>query len=385
MLRRTILSLKVFLCIGVVFFMGCEEEDQTGKEIEEIDTVMDTGTDGNPDPEWVDIPGGTFLMGSNEDDLPKTKFGESSIPFDELPEHSVTISDFMMMKTEVTVAQYRKCVQENGCSAPTQCGISKDEHYTDPVEIYDVLIPSDEIREIIEVHYYNWGQDGRGDHPINCVTFEQARQFCGWAGGRLPSEAEWEFAASNAGTTRYPWGDYWNPVGQEMCDSHVVMQDIDITYGCGELSSAEVCSRPLSSEETDAGVLDAGVSDAGENIVDTETEDEGRIGGFTSHGLCDMSGNVWEWVEDWYHPAYEYTRSKGGSEKTHKAPTDGSVWSIQAEDHPDNPCIDCRVRRGSSFACHETKNSYDLRAANRSGLLPEERLADTGFRCAKNQ
>ena len=101
----------------------------------------------------IEILGGSFLMGSLDGDD------------DELPVHRVHLKSFYISKTEVTVGQYRQCVNAGVCSKPntgSKC---------------------------------NWSQSGRDDHPINCVDWNQARTFAKWVGGDLPSESQWEFAA----------------------------------------------------------------------------------------------------------------------------------------------------------------------------------------------
>jgi iron(II)-dependent oxidoreductase len=103
----------------------------------------------------------------------------------------------------------------------------------------------------------NWLVPGRGRHPINCVDWHQARGFCTWSGGRLPWEVEWEFEASAGGTRQYPWGD-----AEPTCDLAVMDE---VGYGCEKQSTWPVCSK-----------------------------DKGR----SRNGICDLAGNVWEWVED---------------------------------------------------------------------------------------
>ena len=169
--------------------------------------------------QWVRIAGGTFMMGSD---------GGS----DEKPVHRVAIKAFQLAKTEVTNKQYRACVEAGACLAP-------------------------------------FSYIGGDDHPVVNVDWEQARKFSEWAGGRLPSEAEWEYAARSAGKDRkYPWGDK-----KATCERAVIS-------GCGG-AAAPACSKP---------------------------------NGNTEQGLCDMAGNVWEWTQDLHHGSYE------------GAPTDGSAW-----------------------------------------------------------
>ncbi|OQC37378.1 MAG: Serine/threonine-protein kinase pkn1 [Deltaproteobacteria bacterium ADurb.Bin058] len=226
---------------------------------------------------WVRITGGSFDMGSS---------GHGS----EQPVHSVTVPTFEMSKTEVTVAQYRACVYAGACTAPDTGD------------------------------YCNWGQSDRGSHPINCVDWDQARAFASWAGARLPSEAEWEYAARSGGRDwKYPWGD-----GDATCERAVM--DDGSGNGCGRGSTTwPVCSKPR---------------------------------GNTTQGLCDMAGNVREWVQDWYHDTYD------------GAPTDGSAW--------ESPTGFDRVARGGSWEDY----AVYVRAADRYALLG--RGADLGFRLARD-
>lgn len=100
--------------------------------------------------------------------------GSDSGGSNETPVHQVTVPSFEMNRTEVTVAQYQACVDAGVCIEPTQCG-----------------------------SYYNWGVAGREDHPVNCVDWYQSVAFCAWAGGRLLSGSEWEYAARSRGQDCY--------------------------------------------------------------------------------------------------------------------------------------------------------------------------------------
>jgi formylglycine-generating enzyme required for sulfatase activity len=171
---------------------------------------------------WVRIPRGTFMMGSNE--------GQGN----EKPVHQVDVQPFDMAKTEVTVAQYRKCVDAGVCTKPSTG--SK----------------------------FNWGKSDRDDHPVNGVSWTQANAYAKWVGGRLPTEAEWEYAA-RAGTKGERYGE------------------LDSIAWYGENSGKQTHS--------------VGQKQA------------------NSYGLNDMLGNVSEWVEDGWHDSY-----KG-------APSNGSAWN----------------------------------------------------------
>jgi len=225
---------------------------------------------------WVRIKGGSFMMGSEE-------------MYREKPVHRVQVPTFWISKTEVTVEQYRACVQAGVCS--------------EPAGTWDAC---------------NWAKSGRDEHPINCVDWNQAKAFARWAGGRLPSEAEWEFAARNQGqSVKYPWGNI------EASCRYTVMDDGG--SGCGKGRTWSVCSK---------------------------TE------GDTEQGLCDMAGNIWEWVEDRY-AAYS------------KTPTDGS---------PNIRPVPYRVYRGGSW-----NNAVpNLRATYRYFSEPGNSFISLGFRLARS-
>jgi len=218
--------------------------------------------------EWITIPGGSFLMGAGD-------VGADAAP------HRVAVRTFQLARTEVTRAQYKTCVDAGACAVPV-C---------------------------------DWPPArGEGTLPVTCVDWDGANKFSAWAGGRLPSEAEWEYAARGAGGARqYPWGDR-NPD----CS-------LAVLAGCGA-GPAPACSKPA---------------------------------GNTPQGLCDMAGNVWEWVRDWYHGSYD------------GAPADGSAWEVPAGPY--------RVNRGGSWG-----TGPDLaRSAYRR--IPGRPGGDLGFRPAKDR
>ncbi len=229
---------------------------------------------------WITIPGSTFQMGSYESTF-------------ENPIRWVTVETFQMTKSQITVNQYSACNGDRECSEPGQ------------------------------VFPCNWSVSDHGQHPVNCVTWYQARKFCEWAGGRLPSEAEWEYAARSGGRIRtYPWGDT-----PPTCESAVMNID---GPGCGTNRTWPVCEK---------------------------------WAGNTDQGLCDMAGNVLEWVEDDWHNGY------------YGAPTDGSPWL-------DNPRGWLRVLRGGAY-----NNFTDaLRAAYRTSAEPNSIIFGEyrGFRCVRD-
>ena len=195
----------------------------------------------------------------------------------EEPYHEVNVPRFEIDVTEVTVGQYRVCVEDGGfCSEPGTGG------------------------------YCNWDESDRESHPVNCVTWNQGKAYCEWSGKRLCSESEWEKSARGTDGRIYPWGNE-----EATCDRAVMRSSGDV-YGCGEDRTWPVGSKP-------AGV----------------------------YGLYDMSGNVYEWVEDNWHSDYD------------GAPDDGESWV-------ENPRSGFRVIRGGSFYF----TSAYLRASNRLVVSP---------------
>ncbi|MCX4239309.1 formylglycine-generating enzyme family protein [Paraliomyxa miuraensis] len=159
-------------------------------------------------------------------------------PADAMPVRQVQVDAFWIDETEVTVDEYSQCVMDGAtCSSPSMGGNC------------------------------NWGVAGRGDHPVNCVVWDQAMMYCAWAGGRLPTEAEWEKAARGDDARNFPWGNMPSP----SC-AHVVAEDDMGVDGCGTSATMAVGSKPM---------------------------------GMSPYGAHDMSGNVSEWVADWYGAGYD--------------------------------------------------------------------------------
>jgi formylglycine-generating enzyme required for sulfatase activity len=189
------------------------------------------------DPEWVSIPGGTYMMGyPNGQGMDK-----------EHPIHKEKVKTFEMLKSEVTVDQFHACVQAKVC--------------------WDN--PDDKANSYCNGNHL----EDRGDHPMNCVDWYQAATFCAWIGGRLPTEAEWEYAARSGGKdTNAPWGN--DPA---TCDR--AAHDEHPGFNCGPTkdSTSPVCSHPKGNSE---------------------------------QGVCDLIGNVIEWNYDWFYHDYNYARFK---------------------------------------------------------------------------
>ena len=236
---------------------------------------------------WVKIRGGTFLMGSR---------GGSK---NERPVHKVRVQTFWLTNTEVSVAQYHKCVVNGACPVP-------DNMRDNPM--YAVGC--------------NYGVKNRDNHPVNCVLWKWARRYASWVGGRLPSEAEWEYAARSRGKRNtYPWGSA-EPSIEYAIMSHIgKLPDFSKCH-----MTCPVCSRSAK--------------------------------GNTEQGLCDMAGNVDEYVEDRYHPSYV------------GAPNHGSAWVKGSKS--------IRVTRGGS----SSSAPKDLRTTSRAPAPKWVCTPGVGFRVA---
>ena len=216
---------------------------------------------------------------------------------DESPAHLVTLESFWIDRMEVTNAQYALCVASGACSAP---GASNDRG--EPT---------------------NYADSAFIDHPVVMVSLSAARSYCGWAGGRLPTEAEWEYAARGPSGLIFPWGDAFDGTRLNYCDLTCSAGPNDPVTDDGYPRTAPVGSFPT---------------------------------GASWVGALDMAGNVREWVADWYGP---YTAN---SQTEPTVPVSGTL----------------NVPRGGSWL----DNPSLVRSANRGGNQPGYSRDYYGFRCA---
>ncbi|KAA3654115.1 MAG: hypothetical protein DWQ04_34715 [Chloroflexi bacterium] len=217
-------------------------------------------TNGTDLPEWVYLPTAPyFYMGSSSYD---TEFTEEA----EQPTHDVSLSPFWIQRTEVSNAAYAECVAAGSCTAPSSIASNTQLDYFTNTEF--------------------------ANYPVIFVTQPQAQTYCEWIGGRLPTEAEWEFAA------RYPKNSY---------------------YTWGNLANAAADNPDL--------------ANFGKLVGDT-TPVYNYISGATESGLFNMHGNVWEWTADWFDPAY-YQNSPSenptGPESGNEKVARGGSWSTSLE------------------------------------------------------
>jgi formylglycine-generating enzyme required for sulfatase activity len=229
------------------------------------------------DPPMDTLPAGSYRMGADD-----------SAP-EERPAHTVQVASFRLDTYEVTVGAYRLCVKARACSEPI-------------------------------VHEgCNWGRADREDHPVNCVDWLQAEAHCRWAGKRLPTEEEWEYAARGTLGRRFPWGDA--PPGPALLN---------------------VCDRECKHmAERARGQLPPTMFEASDGWASTAP-----VGSYPAgngpFGTADLAGNVWEWTSSAACPYAEpgcdsprkTTRGGGWSnaytaniESTTRAPIEPTAWS----------------------------------------------------------
>ncbi len=236
----------------VLFSFGCEtESDSTGKDVVEFSTVL--------------IPAGTFAMGS-----PAAEAERSS---DEI-QHTVTLSAFRMSKYEITTSQYADFLNTLGVGLD---GIYADGEYPDKVLVHKHTnsYPSD-----IDFIDGKWAPvAGRENYPVRCVPWYGAAEFANYKGGRLPTEAEWEYACRAGATGPFGTGDCLSPAQANY--------NWNYPYGsCGNKNT-----NPPS--------------------------DPQKVGSYAAnaYGLYDMHGNVEEWCSDYYgaYPTTPQTNPTGST------------------------------------------------------------------------
>lgn len=222
----------------IVLINACQSNDpQAG-------TTITSPVDGAT---LIFVPAGEFLMGSNEADLDADE--------DEKPQHTVYLDAYWIDRTEVTNDMYRRCVSDGECSDPAHS-------------------PRYEMKE-----YWN--------HPLLGVSWDQAVDYCAWAGRRLPTEAEWEKAARGTDGRLYPWGN----------------------------------------EAPNESLLNF------DHQVDDTVEAGSYPTGASPYGVLDMAGNVWEWTADGYDEGY-YADSPNenpqGGDSVNRRVLKGGSWNTQA-------------------------------------------------------
>ena len=251
----------------------------------------------------VYVPGGTFQMGSTEAEVDAAlsscrqvySYCNRSFYGLESPQHTVTLNGFWIDQTEVTNAQYRQCVETGVCQVTTTCDQGEP-------TFEDV---------------------SKTEHPVVCINWHEAQTYCEWAGARLPTEAEREYAARGPEGHVYPWGNTFDGGRLNYCDTN--------------------CEKPWADTMVDDGY--------------TETAPVGNYPeGASWCGAQDMAGNVGEWVADWL-----------------------GDYDSAPQANPTGPATgDTKVVRGNSWRFFQAR----FRTAARDSIAPVKRYNQVGFRCA---
>jgi sulfatase modifying factor 1 len=252
--------------------------------------------------------------------------------------HSVRLEAFSIDSTAVTNAQYARFVRDTGyVTDAEQLGVSAVFHLAVEADRSDILHRVDAAPWWLAVRGASWRRpEGPGstlhtrpNHPVVHMSWNDADAYCRWAGKRLPTEAEWEYAArGRLEGRRFAWGDELVDGGRWRCNVWQGDFPHTNTLDDGYLTTAPVKSyRP------------------------------------NGYGLWNTAGNVWEWCADWFSADY---------------------YACSPEVDPQGPSSGTqRVMRGGSFLCHRSYcNRY--RVAARSSNAPDSTSANVGFRCAND-
>jgi formylglycine-generating enzyme required for sulfatase activity len=329
-----------------------------------VQVVEGDGVRGPESMVW--IPAGEFLMGS---DHPLARPNER-------PTHRVRVHGFWMDRTHVTNAQFAAFVKVTGYLTTAE---RKPDWETLRTQVPEgTPRPPDSqlvagamvfVGTEIEVPLNDWSQwwryvpgadwrhpkgpgsdiAGKDDHPVVQVSYEDAQAYARWAGKRLPTEAEWEFAARGGlEQATYSWGDEYLPGGKVMANTW------------------DTAARPFPVVSARAGGA------AGTSRV--------RTFAANGYGLYDMTGNAWQWVADWYR--YDYFANQAGRGVIDNPP--GPADSYDPEDRFTPPAAPKRVTRGGSFLCN-VDYCLSYRPSARRGNDPFNPMSHIGFRLVADE
>lgn len=356
--------MTVFLrhCIWIVipFVCGCNNQERTASDaalnnrndsaiqcsvpnkrlVAKAAGIGTVNTGDKDDKDMVLIKGGSFAMGSEDFE-------------DAKPVHTVTVNSFLMDKHEVTNADFNKFVAATGYVTIAERPLDPKEYPGVPA---DKLVPGSAVfsppfKKVSLDDPLQWWQykpgagwkhpegpsssiEGRENEPVVHISFIDAEAYATWAGKRLPTEAEWEYAArAGRKESKYYWGDKWDTKHQWPANIFQGSFPDHDTKEDGFSRAAAVMSFPAN-----------------------------------AFGLYDMDGNVWEWCSDFYRPDYY----NSGASDNPKGPNESF--------DPEEPGMVKRVQRGGSFMCSD---QYCIRykAGSRGKGEISSGSNNLGFRC----
>lgn len=344
------------IVLAVVMAVGCTEKKNQRAE---SDRQTQEPPPGSAPEGMVWIPGGAFTMGTND---PQSYEHER-------PAHAVRVDGFWMDATEVTNRQFKAFTDATGYVTvaerkPDWSELQKQLPPGTPKPHDSLLVagslvfsPPDYAVTLDDYSQWwkwtpgaNWrhpeGPDsnleGKWDHPVVHVAYEDAQAYCKWAGKRLPTEAEWEFASRGGHEGQpYSWGVEFMPAGQYMANTFQGGFPVTNTADDGFKDTAPVRSFPPN-----------------------------------DYGLYDIIGNVWEWTSDYFNINYYAELARSGVSVNPKGP-----------DKPFDPTEPFSVKyvtRGGSYLC---ANDYcvNYRNSARQATAFDSGLSNVGFRCVRDQ
>ena len=317
LMRTTTATIWTILLYVAIFLTACDQQPTATPiltpEATPISHVLgDTQIREKDKMDMVYVPAGHFMMGSNIDQVYLARqlcreykddiaigVCRMSAFTDEMPDHPVELDAFWVDRYEVTNQHYQGCVDEGSCTPPFESSsYTRDEYY---------------------------GSADFNSYPVIWVTQNQASEYCLWAGGRLPTEAEWEYAARGSENLIFPWGNDFDPQRLNYCDADCAAGVIDPSYADGFPETAPVGSFP---------------------------------NGASWCGALDLAGNVREWVADGFH-----------------------YYSVDPKINPYTPSTGAnRIPRGGGWL--DTPD--DVRSTNRGENTPDYTRHKVGFRCAQS-
>jgi sulfatase modifying factor 1 len=284
-------------------------------------------TEGSSTEDMIPLPGGRFFMGTDD---------KAGFPADgEGPVREVRLDPFRISAYATTNAEFARFVEQTGYETEAESfGWSFVFHQFVPRGAREKGVAGGApwwraIEGASWKHPEGPGSrvEERMDHPVVHISFNDATAYCEWAGVRLPTEAEWEYAARGGlKQRRFPWGNTLTPDRKHRCN---IWQGEFPVKNTAEDGYAGTCP-----------------------VDEYEPND---------FGLYNVSGNVWEWCQDWFSATFH----RSGSRQNPQGPPAGSA----------------RVMRGGSYLCHKSYcNRY--RVAARSQNTPDSSTGNLGFRCA---
>ncbi|HEY6307899.1 MAG TPA: formylglycine-generating enzyme family protein [Candidatus Angelobacter sp.] len=358
------LLLLAGLIVGAIAFTHSRESSAAAPSPPAPASFLPTVANRNPAPGsapagMVWIPGGEFSMGIQDPrGLPN---GGANPMADARPIHRVSVDGFWMDQTDVTNEQFARFVKATGYVTVAERKPRLEDYpnaLPENLVAGSVVFTPPDHPVALDDHYQWWSYvrganwrhplgprsniKGKEKYPVVHIAYEDAEAYAKWAGERLPTEAEWEFAARGglAGNL-YAWGNDFHPKSKWMANTH---------------------QGHFPPEDQGADGF-AGLAPVAQFLAN-------------GYGLYDMAGNVWQWTSDWYRPDYyEQLAAQGGVVRNPQGPD--SPWD------PSEPSEQKRVMRGGSFLCTDQYCARYLVGSRGKGEVTSG-SNHLGFRCVRS-